>query len=377
MRNRKAPRKLKPKATNALDLNATPLSKLDAPKAVRKRASKKKVSPSVTDSQCPQGSNGPDATPECHGCLPKAVRKRGPRQKIVGNVMNEPSVLAVDPCFPFQECALKRGPGKIDEPRDCVVDGVEGGCKQLSPRRSLPKTPPRRECLPDLNVTPLLPKSHCNTVLMKTHFACKERSNVGKEGVPVFRELGELLNENPFYHVCTLGPYRSTSGGCYPTYAGAVGVKAFTSCSISDNGNGSVKDDVADQCSGFLDRPNHCHNFADDIANGDIADRFVCEFKGTKSTSITGSQGGVVTDNNHIYKAPSPSNGDVISNDVKVEGPPQVKPRDSRKQWGLSIKRGCQARFTVKILLHTPHTAEIVFTRSDTSTKRASWSMAD
>ena len=115
--------------------------------------------------------------------------------------MNEPSVLAVDPCFPFQECALKRGPGKIDEPRDCVVDGVEGGCKQLSPRRSPPKTLPKRECLPDLNVTPLLPKSHRKTVLMKTHFACKERLNVEKDGVPVFRELGELLNENMFYPI--------------------------------------------------------------------------------------------------------------------------------------------------------------------------------
>ena len=80
-RNRKAPRKLKPKATNVLDLNATPLSELDAPKAVRKRATKKKVSPSVTENQCPGGSNGPDATLECHGCPPKAVRKRGLAQR--------------------------------------------------------------------------------------------------------------------------------------------------------------------------------------------------------------------------------------------------------------------------------------------------------
>lgn len=36
-----------------------------------------------------------------------------------------------------------------------------------------------------------------------------------------------------------------------------------------------------------------------------------------------------------------------------------VKPRDSRKKWGMSNKRGCLARFTVKVLLHAPHIAEV------------------
>lgn len=66
IRNRKAPRKFKPKPTIVLDLNAPPLSELDRPKAVRKRSSKLKVSPSVTKSQCPKGSNGPNTERECH-----------------------------------------------------------------------------------------------------------------------------------------------------------------------------------------------------------------------------------------------------------------------------------------------------------------------
>lgn len=270
--------------------------------------------------------------------------------------MNEPPVPAVDPGFPQLLC------------QKCV----QRSCKHRSSQRLPPKTPPRRECLPDLNVTPLLAKSHHNPVLMDTHSACKRRLNVGKEGVPMFRELKELLNaltdtsnlewvssytkniilnENPFYPVCALGPHRSTSGGCHPTFAGAIGVGAFPSCSISDNNIGSVTGNVANvcgsnlahptklrsphptsigrssctshspQCSSLLDRPNDCHSFADDIADRDSADCLVCECKGTKSTSVTGSQGGGVTNNDHIYKAPFPSNGDVISDDVKVEGP--------------------------------------------------------
>lgn len=404
MRNRKASRKFKPKPTIALDLNAPPLSELDAPKAIRKRVSKLKVSPSVTESQCPKGSNGFDTTWECHNvstqpvqlggrprkgagvivqgqspqvaetgaqcapppsqaqcheCPPKAVQKRGPRQNIMGNVVNEPPVPTINPCFPEFVC------------EECV----QGVCEHLSLHKSLPKTPPRRECLPDLNVTPLLAKSHHNTVLMKTHSACKGRVNVGKEGVLVFQELRELLN--------TL---TDTSD---PMFAGAVGVQSFPSCSISDNDSGSVTDVVADvrgpnlahptglrspqptatgrssctshslQCSIFINKPNNCHSFADNIADGDSANCLVCKCKGTKSTSITSAQGGDVTNNDHIYKASSSLNGDIILDDVKVEGPPQVKPRDSRKQWGMSIKRGCQARFTVKIMLHAPHIVEL------------------
>lgn len=40
-------------------------------------------------------------------------------------------------------------------------------------------------------------------------------------------------------------------------------------------------------------------------------------------------------------------------------GDVQKKTRDSRKKWGMSIKRGCQARFTTKVLLHAPHITEL------------------
>ena len=41
------------------------------------------------------------------------------------------------------------------------------------------------------------------------------------------------------------------------------------------------------------------------------------------------------------------------------EAPLPPTERDSQKKWGLSIKRGCIARFTVKCLLHAPHISEI------------------
>ena len=43
---------------------------------------------------------------------------------------------------------------------------------------------------------------------------------------------------------------------------------------------------------------------------------------------------------------------------------PATKERDSRKKWGLSIKRGCTARFTMKSLLHAPHISEICIFQS-------------
>jgi len=44
---------------------------------------------------------------------------------------------------------------------------------------------------------------------------------------------------------------------------------------------------------------------------------------------------------------------------VKKEGCCKKEERDSKKKWGLSIKRGCTARFTVKVLLHAPHVSEV------------------
>lgn len=55
----------------------------------------------------------------------------------------------------------------------------------------------------------------------------------------------------------------------------------------------------------------------------------------------------------------SEESGEVKQVVGKADGLLHVKSRDSRKQWGMSIKRGCQARFTVKILLHAPHIAEL------------------
>ena len=42
-----------------------------------------------------------------------------------------------------------------------------------------------------------------------------------------------------------------------------------------------------------------------------------------------------------------------------TEVPLPPKERDLQKKWGLSIKRGCTTRFTVKSLLHAPHISEI------------------
>ena len=71
-----------------------------------------------------------------------------------------------------------------------------------------------------------------------------------------------------------------------------------------------------------------------------------------------------------VQSVEDPHNGSEVSKDggnsddskpkppVRKETRPKEK-RDSRKQWGMSIKRGCLAQFTVKQLRRLPHISEI------------------
>ena len=222
----------------------------------------------------------------------------------------------------------------------------------MSADGTVPKPPrkraPRKKLL-DLNVPLPAPKSPKKTARRKYVKKTIGKGSPGKNTVPVFQGFGPFLSA-----LCA-------STGGQPNDGNNVTAE-------TDPNAGTRPIEVTGDVLNATPSTTSTSEGMDphpELGDGSVTASVLCG-SGVPANCVTGE-----ADPTHATVGKDQDLGDNESGNVSqpsVEGvklkktkkaAQDVKARDSRKKWGMSIKRGCLARFTVKVLLHAPHIAEV------------------
>ena len=328
---------------------------LPPPKITRKRGPAKKKAGVVVDSQIEdprdefQGSAGVHLSPRGRLTLlepqPKVVRQRAPWRKVGVHCNGHDGSGA-------EECVLH----PHNESADQSQVTVGGALPKVGRKRG-----PKKKVLLDLNEPLHAPKSPKKTQRRKYVKKTIGKGSPAKNAVPVFQGLGPFLTA-----LCASTgeqPHRDDGSVTAEIDPNAVRVEA---ANVVEAGY----------------RSNHAANDVDNVPPSAAS-------TSTNSEPVPVTVDGSVTaatlrgdgvpqcsaqGEDQPRTAPAGNCDDAVCGHAGIEtqrtdegkkgkkkkkDPRSIKPRDSRKKWGMSIKRGCMARFTVKILLHAPHIAEV------------------
>ena len=243
--------------------------------------------------------------------------------------------------------------------------------------------------LPDLNKPPSARMSPKHTSILGKPSVAKiiHKANVGKEGGSMFKGLGSLLTvlcksaqgdiasisvdsiaSNAVSNALLIGP---TGGSVSGSKLDDLSVSTFPTCCINVL---ATMDKHAFPSAGS-DHIRGC-----DLHNSSSVARD-CNLLHCTDSTVCAESSAVDNENfvhcdiaSEVTDAFVSNDNDPMLKDEKIKGavhdestahvkntevPLPPRKRDSQKKWGLSIKRGCTTRFTVKNLLHAPHISEI------------------
>lgn len=355
------------------------------PKSTRRRGPCKKTVETVLPTQCSSASVG-----DSDGTLPptKVPRKRAPRKKkpeVLVDVPNtEPTVGSTAPASaelspsrrptllepqpkvvrqraPWRkvgiQCHSNDGSDAADGTLNSETDSVEHS--QVTVDETVVKTArkraPRKKTLPDLNAAVPDPTSTKKTTRRKYVKKIIGKSSPPKSRVSVFQGLGPLLTS-----LCASAegnPHTDSnfSGGpeVHEASARTGDVVDASHGSTGHVGDGEVVGRETSSVTGMtVPIPERVHASVTESVQGE-ARVSTCTFSEADHQKNQHLKSGDCP----VHEAKQGDEG--VKEKRKKKDPRDIKPRDSRKKWGMSIKRGCLARFTVKVLLHTPHLAEV------------------
>ena len=321
---RQAPRKFQWKAAIAVpDLNLLPPDEADvslaAPKPVRKRAPRKKAMSKDTRYESSLTASNSAEAPLAP---PKPVWKRAPQKKPA----EKPTPVEADPAAACRDFDLNVSAEPTMSPM--IMKTVRWRAPKKTPCPSSGSS-----CVADVESTILLPnlnaandkeapvpapkaaRKRAPRKISATTATTGARKGRGR-GKTVFTEVGPLLTA--LSEVAVTLPSDSTYVGGAPSVRVQVEVEGPTT-STDDSENSRKETCALDETTATIEDNSSGRN-------------------GVVGTTAEGADGTVK-----------------VEDDIH----PRKIRRDSKKKWGESIKRGCLAHFTVKVLQNIPHVTEV------------------